>query len=132
MLTKRKRKSPEERGFLPIETVAANLRALAVQLVQDNKGRLAKATLNVWYEDPEPLEIVAPSAAHQGGGAFGITPLGAAIVEAMPDRAKQQRIQKRFKQSGICPESALFTAAQVEAYYHKHNLKIKARGYGVK
>lgn len=56
--TKRKRKSPEERGYLPIETVAANLRALAAQLVQNNKGRLAKVTLNVWYEDPEPVETV--------------------------------------------------------------------------
>lgn len=55
--TKRKRKSAEERGYLPIETVAANLRALAAQLVQDNKGRLAKVTLNVWYEDPEPVEV---------------------------------------------------------------------------
>lgn len=56
MQAKRKRKSPEERGYLPIETVAANLRALASQLQQNNRGRLAKVTLNVWYEDPEPLE----------------------------------------------------------------------------
>lgn len=53
---KRKKKSPEERGYLPIAEVAANLRALASQLEQDNKGRLAKVTLNVWYEDPEPIE----------------------------------------------------------------------------
>lgn len=57
--TKRKKKPPEERGYLPIETVAASLRALAAQLAQDNKGRLAKVTLNVWYEDPEPA--VAPT-----------------------------------------------------------------------
>jgi hypothetical protein len=52
---KRKKKSPEERGYLPIEVVAANLRALASQLQQDNKGRLAKVALSIWYEEAEPL-----------------------------------------------------------------------------
>lgn len=65
---KRKRKSAEERGYLPIETVAANLRALAARLVQDNKGRLAKVTLNVWYEDPEPIETDDVTSAAGSGG----------------------------------------------------------------
>jgi hypothetical protein len=53
---KRKKKSPEQRGFMPIEEVAASLRSLAAQLQQDNKGRLAKVSLNIWYEEPEPTE----------------------------------------------------------------------------
>lgn len=64
---KPRRKSPEERGYLPIETVAENLRTLAAQLQRDNRGRLAKVTLNVWYEDPEPLDIATTSAGNTGG-----------------------------------------------------------------
>ena len=44
---KRKKKPARERGYMPIEEVPASLRALANQLVQDNKGRLAKVSLNV-------------------------------------------------------------------------------------
>lgn len=51
--TKRKKKSARERGFMPIQEVAAGLRSLAAQLVQDNKGRLAKVTLNVYYEEDD-------------------------------------------------------------------------------
>lgn len=54
-MTTPKKKPARERGFLPIEEVAAGLRSLAAQLVQDNRGRLAKLSLNVWYEDPEPV-----------------------------------------------------------------------------
>lgn len=43
----RKKKPARERGYLPIEEVAAGLRSLAAQLEQDNKGRLAKVSLNV-------------------------------------------------------------------------------------
>lgn len=49
----RKKKPARERGYQPIEEVAGCLRALAAQLVQDNKGRLAKVTLNIWYEDDD-------------------------------------------------------------------------------
>lgn len=45
--TKRKKKPARERGYMPIQEVAASLRALANQLVQDNKGRLAKVSLNL-------------------------------------------------------------------------------------
>jgi len=51
--TKRKKKSARERGYQTIEEVAAGLRSLAAQLVQDNKGRLAKVSLNVWYEEDD-------------------------------------------------------------------------------
>lgn len=51
--TKGKKKPARERGYMPIEEVAASLRALANQLVQDNKGRLAKVSLNVWYEEDD-------------------------------------------------------------------------------
>ncbi len=39
---------------------------------------------------------------------YSITPLGAAVVEAMPDRKKMSRIQSRFKKTGDCPVSELF------------------------
>lgn len=67
-MAQRKRKSPEERGYLPIEEVTAGLRALAVQLEQDNKGRLAKVSLSVWYEDPEPDATPATQAVSGSGG----------------------------------------------------------------
>lgn len=57
-MTTRKKKPARERGYLPIEEVAAGLRSLAAQMVQDNKGRLAKVTLNVYYEeDDEQLSV---------------------------------------------------------------------------
>lgn len=58
-------------------------------------------------------------------GPLHITPLGAAIVEAMPDKKKQQRIQRRFKQ-GKCPSSAIFTREQVEDYYQQRGVKVVA------
>lgn len=64
--TKRKKKSAQERGYLPIEEVAAGLRSLAAQLEQDNKGRLAKVSLNIWYEDDD--EASAASAGAVTGG----------------------------------------------------------------
>lgn len=58
MKAQRKKKPARERGYQPIEEVAAGLRSLAAQLVQDNKGRLAKVSLNVWYEeDDEPKSL---------------------------------------------------------------------------
>lgn len=59
--TKRKKKPARERGYMSIEEVATSLRALANQLVQDNKGRLAKVSLNVWYEDDD--EVIADAMA---------------------------------------------------------------------
>lgn len=67
---KRKKKPARERGYLPIEEVAAGLRSLANQLVQDNKGRLAKVTLNVYYEedDEQVVDGESVSSAAQGAG----------------------------------------------------------------
>jgi hypothetical protein len=39
-----------------------------------------------------------------------ITPLGAAIVEALPNRKKVAQLKRDFKRRGVCPSSALFTA----------------------
>lgn len=45
--------------------------------------------------------------------AYRITPLGAAVVEAMPDRAKMKAIEREYKDTGYCPPSKLFTVEQV-------------------
>lgn len=66
--TKRKKKPARERGFMPIQEVAAGLRSLAAQLVQDNKGRLAKVTLNVYYEEDDEQEGAAHVAAGDSNG----------------------------------------------------------------
>ena len=41
---------------------------------------------------------------------FKITPLGAAIVEAMPDRELMRKIRRNYKRDGRVPESKLFPA----------------------
>jgi hypothetical protein len=49
---------------------------------------------------------------------FTITPLGAAIVEAMPDQKKVQKLQRAFKSQHQCPTSAIFpTPGSVMEYY---------------
>lgn len=48
---------------------------------------------------------------------FTISPLGAAIVEAMPDRKRVARIKRKFKATGYCPPSLIFTEDQVEKFY---------------
>jgi len=39
---------------------------------------------------------------------FQLTPLAAAIVEALPDRAKVAKIKREFKKTGKCPPSVIF------------------------
>jgi hypothetical protein len=53
-----------------------------------------------------------------------ITPLGAALVEAMPDRKKMARIRRMFREKK-CPDSELFTAKAVEKWYADRGQKIK-------
>ncbi len=54
-----------------------------------------------------------------------ITPLGAAIVEAMPDRAKTRKINREFKNKRLCPTSSLFpTARLVKDYYVKKGMVV--------
>ncbi len=55
-----------------------------------------------------------------------ISPLGAAIVEALPDRKRKQKIERTFRQLGECPTSELFDAAEVESFYAKRGQSIKA------
>jgi hypothetical protein len=55
-----------------------------------------------------------------------ITPLGAALVEAMPNRKLMRRIQTRFEKNHECPEAKLFSAKEVAAYYRKRGQKVRA------
>jgi len=53
-----------------------------------------------------------------------ISPLGAAIVEALPDRKRVNAIKAEFKRSGKCPTSALFkTDDEVNGYYSANQEK---------
>jgi hypothetical protein len=76
-MAQRKKKSARERGYQTIEEVAAGLRSLAAQLVQDNKGRLAKVSLNIWYEEDDEAE--------------SLTELQRAIIEHDDDMARLDR-----------------------------------------
>ena len=51
---------------------------------------------------------------------YTITPLGAAIVEAMPDRNKIRKIKRRFKRFNEIPVSSIFkTQEEIEAFYRE-------------
>lgn len=52
---------------------------------------------------------------------YTITPFGAAVVEAMPDRAKVNRITRAFKRSGKCPTSAAYPTAESVAAHYRDN-----------
>jgi hypothetical protein len=49
---------------------------------------------------------------------FCITPLGAAVVEAMPDKAMVEKVNRDFKKYKMCPMSELFDFDAVKAFYH--------------
>lgn len=55
-----------------------------------------------------------------------ITPLGAAIVEAMPDRKRMAYIKARFKKKRQCPVSKLFTAEELVSFYKEEGLLVVA------
>lgn len=55
------KKTPEERGYIPVENAAKELRQLADDIEALNKGRLAKISLNVWYADVENKEDARPA-----------------------------------------------------------------------
>lgn len=61
-----------------------------------------------------------------------ITPLGAAVVEALPDQKKVKQIERDFKQRKVCPSSAIFTASEVEDWYKAHGESVSAIQHGVK
>ncbi len=52
---------------------------------------------------------------------YTLTPLGAAMVEALPDRAKVNRICRAFKRSGKCPTSAIFPTPESVAAHYRDN-----------
>lgn len=56
-----------------------------------------------------------------------ITPLGAAIVEALPDREKVRRIKRNFREHGVCPTSAIFDADAVRAFYAERGQRVTIR-----
>lgn len=60
-------------------------------------------------------------------GYFTITPLGAAIVEAMPDKASEREVQRAFRREAKCPTSRLFpTKESVETFYLEHGSQVTA------
>jgi hypothetical protein len=53
---------------------------------------------------------------------FEITPLGAAVAEALPDQDKVKALQRRFKKKKECVTSAIFpTPKSVSDWYRKHS-----------
>lgn len=61
-----------------------------------------------------------------GKEAFVLSPLGAAIVEAMPDRKRVRTIKRRFKNQRECPASLVFNRAQVEQFYKERGQQVQA------
>lgn len=55
-----------------------------------------------------------------------ITPLGAAIVEALPNRELKRKIQRAFEKLGECPISDIFDAESVESFYRERGQTVKA------
>jgi hypothetical protein len=48
---------------------------------------------------------------------YQITPLGAAIVEALPNRKLVRRIRVNFRRRLICPVSSIFDAEGIQKFY---------------
>lgn len=61
-----------------------------------------------------------------------ITPLGAAVVEALPDRDRVRRIKRRFRESGTCPTSRVFDADAVRSFYASRGQLVKAVDPGLR
>lgn len=61
-----------------------------------------------------------------------ITPLGAAIVEALPDRKAVRYIKRRFRERGQVPVSSLFNAEQISAFYGECDMEVKSVPRGVR
>ena len=54
-----------------------------------------------------------------------ITPLGTAIVEAMPDRKRVAQIKHDFKVHRRCPASKVYDATRVTKFYEVRGMEIK-------
>ena len=52
---------------------------------------------------------------------YTLTPLAAAIVEALPDRKLADKIKSDFRRRSVCPVSAIFDEAGVEEFYRERN-----------
>ena len=46
-----------------------------------------------------------------------LTPLGAAIVEALPDRKMVRKIERDFKKLNVCPMSEVFDHEGIRTFY---------------
>lgn len=46
---------------------------------------------------------------------YRLTPLGAAVVEALPDRRRVAEIKRRFRKDGTCPCSLVFPTPEAIA-----------------
>lgn len=53
-----------------------------------------------------------------------ITPLGAAVVEALPDRVKVAKIKKRFRDRQEVPVSRIFTSEDIRKFYEERGEKV--------
>lgn len=58
---------------------------------------------------------------------FLLTPLGAAFVEALPDRKRAAKIKRDFRRSGRCPTSLIFPTAASVAKFYLDNLGAASR-----
>lgn len=59
---------------------------------------------------------------------FRVTPLGAAIVEAMPDRKAAAKIKRDFHRTGTCPTSCLFPTEESMAGFKSEAVKENKNG----
>ncbi len=48
---------------------------------------------------------------------FSITPLGAAMVEALPNQQQVRTIKRQFKKQAKCPPSGIFNAQELVTFY---------------
>jgi hypothetical protein len=59
--------------------------------------------------------------------AFTITPLGAAVVDALPDQRKVKAITLAFRRQKVCPTSRCFTTPEsVMEFYSSRGERIRS------
>jgi len=59
-------------------------------------------------------------------GMYILSPLGAAMIEALPDRGRAREIGRQFREHRRCPASNLFPADAVVEFYRALRLTIEA------
>lgn len=55
-----------------------------------------------------------------------ITPLGAAIVEVLPDQKRKRELMRRFKRLRECPVSKVFGPKAVVRFYRERGEQVTA------